>query len=279
LRHRARRPKRHRGVRGQPVAQAEPDEPSAGHSAQRFTKPRNPIMQHIVLDTTFEFSPKPFPAFRGNLVFGRNKFDRIFVGTKVEPVQYWRVRPDTYDDVTPLLVTADRAAAETAKAAYDVEGHTRPDLCGTSFVPCRARIEEDGPPRLMRDTFRVIKTREKGTILIVPGEDTTPRALACIGAASRGFRGGVSVIECTATKLGRQRMLVAPRYHGHLSARGLRGVSRDRTSRERRHGVHVGWRRHATRAIHVGGVALAWTAVDDSGGERDTLIPLSVASS
>jgi hypothetical protein len=158
-------------------------------------------MQHIVLDTTFEFSPKPFPAFRGNLVFGRNKFDRIFVGTKVEPVQYWRVRPDTYDDVTPLLVTADRAAAETAKAAYDVEGHTRPDLCGTSFVPCRARIEEDGPPRLMRDTFRVIKTREKGTILIVPGEDTTPRALACIGAASRGFRGGVSVIECTATKL------------------------------------------------------------------------------
>jgi hypothetical protein len=156
-------------------------------------------MQHIVLDTTFAFSAEPFPAFRARLVFGRNKFDRAFVSTKVDPVQHWRVRPDICD-AQPLLITDDRTAAEAAKAAYDAAQQPRVSAWGTELSARKALVEEDGPPRLVRGSFRVIKTREKGTILIVPGEDTTPRALACVGAAG-GFRGGVSVIECGATKL------------------------------------------------------------------------------
>lgn len=41
-------------------------------------------------------------------------------------------------------------------------------------------------------TFRVIKAREKGTILLVPGADTTDRILALISVAG-GFRGDVGL--------------------------------------------------------------------------------------
>lgn len=45
--------------------------------------------------------------------------------------------------------------------------------------------------------FRVIRTRKKGTIIIIPGEDVTDRALVMIGY-SGGFRGGVYLDESTA---------------------------------------------------------------------------------
>ncbi len=98
-------------------------------------------MRHIVLSREFRYSPDPFPAFRCELVFGRNKFDRSFLPTKVEPVGL--------------------------------------------------------PPKLPDWQFRLIK-KEKGTILIVPGEDQTNRALLFVGCQG-GFRGGVDILSDSTT--------------------------------------------------------------------------------
>lgn len=84
------------------------------------------------------FSDDPFPAYRFNLVFGRNKQAR-------------------------------------------------------AFLPVRGVLPgEDGI--LPENGFRVIKTREKGTIMIVGGQDTSNRVLAMI-SCNGGFRGGVSLVD------------------------------------------------------------------------------------
>ncbi len=90
---------------------------------------------HIV-GKTWTFSAEPFPAYRAEIWYGRNKHDRA-----VLPVR----------DLTP-----------NAQGVLDA------------------------------GTFRVLKTRENGTILLVPGVDTTNRILALISVAG-GFRGGVGV--------------------------------------------------------------------------------------
>ena len=51
-------------------------------------------------------------------------------------------------------------------------------------------LAEDGT--LPENSFRVIKTKEKGTILIVPGLDNSNRVLLMAGA-SGGFRGSVAL--------------------------------------------------------------------------------------
>lgn len=64
-------------------------------------------------------------------------------------------------------------------------GRNKRDL---EFLPVKdVALDEEG--LLPEDKFRVIKTREKGTILIVPGTDTTNRCLGMVGV-SDGFRGG-----------------------------------------------------------------------------------------
>jgi len=103
-------------------------------------------MKHIMLSSEWVYGTDPFPAYRIDLVYGRNKRDREFLPVK---------------DVTPMTPTAD-----------------------LNF----------GLPTLPEGKFRVIKTREKGTILVVPGEDKTNRCLLFVGCAG-GFRGGVSVLK------------------------------------------------------------------------------------
>ena len=87
----------------------------------------------------WKFSDNPFPAYRAELVYGRNKRDRALL-----PV---------LGDIKPL-----------------------PD-------------SQELPPA----QFRVIKTKAKGTICIVPGEDRTNRVLSFI-TEYEGFRGYVSVV-------------------------------------------------------------------------------------
>jgi hypothetical protein len=99
-------------------------------------------MKHVILSHAWEFGAEPFPAYRVNLVYGRNKQDREFLPVK---------------DVTPITG------------------------------------EKDSVPTLPDEKFRVIKTREKGTILVVSGEDITPRCLLFVGCEG-DFRGGVSVV-------------------------------------------------------------------------------------
>jgi hypothetical protein len=106
-------------------------------------------MKHIMMSSAWEFGTDPFPAYRANLVYGRNKRDREFLPVK---------------DVIPMTqytVTADLKA---------------------------------GLPTLPDGKFRVIKTKEKGTLLVVPGSDDTNRCLLFVGCAG-GFRGGVGVIS------------------------------------------------------------------------------------
>lgn len=100
-------------------------------------------MIHIRIDSSFEFSEEPFPAFRSNLVFGRNKRDFQFL-----PV----------------------------KDIEDIE------------------IDDDGI--MAKKQFRIIKTKAKGTLMIVPGKDTTSRALVFCGI-NDGFRGSSGLLDET----------------------------------------------------------------------------------
>ena len=88
----------------------------------------------------WQFSENPFPAYRAELVYGRNKRDRALL-----PV---------LGVIKPL-----------------------PDSQGL-------------PPA----QFRIIKTKAKGTICIVPGDDRTSRVLAFITEYG-GFRGNVSIVS------------------------------------------------------------------------------------
>uniref|UniRef100_A0A6M3L2J3 Uncharacterized protein n=1 Tax=viral metagenome TaxID=1070528 RepID=A0A6M3L2J3_9ZZZZ len=60
-----------------------------------------------------------------------------------------------------------------------------------AFLPVKDVLpleDEDKNFILPENKFKVIKTKEKGTIIIVPGEDNSNRCLAMIGT-SGGFRG------------------------------------------------------------------------------------------
>ena len=122
-------------------------------------------MKHIVdkENSKWEWSEEPFPAFRVELVFGRNKRDRAFFPVKdVFPIQFWVGNYDGKEYET-------RGDAIAAGNNYSI------------------LVSE-----LPQGQFKVIKTKEKGTILVVPGEDTSNRALVFTGCTG-GFRGFVEV--------------------------------------------------------------------------------------
>jgi len=100
-------------------------------------------MKHVVFSSGWKFGTDPFPAYRAELVYGRNKRDREFLPVK---------------DIVPV------------------------------------KSDETGESALPEGQFKVIRTKEKGTILVVPGEDKTNRVLLFAGI-SGGFRGGESVLE------------------------------------------------------------------------------------
>jgi len=146
-------------------------------------------MKHIMLSSAWEYSTDPFPAYRVNLVYGRNKRDREFLPVKdVTPMTQYTVTGE-YGKAA-LYTGTDKVAAEAAKAKYDAEQKAKAD--GSSWTPT-ADLEA-GLPILPESKFRVIKTKEKGTILVVPGSDDTNRCLLFVGCAG-GFRGGVGVIS------------------------------------------------------------------------------------
>jgi len=92
-------------------------------------------MEMIIEGDNWSFSADPFPAYRTELIFGRNKRDRAFL---------------------PVL--------------------------GNLVPNTETGLLKDG-------SFKVIKTKKKGTICIVPGKDTTRRALVLL-TVHGGFRGG-----------------------------------------------------------------------------------------
>lgn len=142
-------------------------------------------MKHIMLSSSWEFSTDPFPAYRANLVYGRNKRDREFLPVKdVTPITTYTVTAD-YGRTT-LYSGSDKARAEELKAKYEAEKKEKGEY---GYAELKVSL-----PTLPENRFRVIKTKEKGTILVVPGEDKTNRCLLFVGCAG-GFRGGVGVIS------------------------------------------------------------------------------------
>lgn len=140
-------------------------------------------MKHVMMSAAWVWGTDPFPAYRANLSYGRNKFDRQFLPAQgITPTVELTVT-DHWGRKT-LYVGTNRAKAEEAKARYD-EGKT------SSYE--RADLKE-GQPILPEGRFRVIKTREKGTLLVVPGEDSTNRCLLFVGCEG-GFRGGVGILD------------------------------------------------------------------------------------
>ena len=145
-------------------------------------------MKHIILSSVWVFGAEPFSAYRCELIYGRNKRDREFLPVKdVIPMTQYTV--GEYGKAS-LYTGTDKAAAEAAKAKYDAEQKAKADS-SSSWTPT-ADLKA-GLPILPEGKFRVIKTKDKGTILVVPGEDKSNRVLIFVGCTG-GFRGGVGVI-------------------------------------------------------------------------------------
>lgn len=148
-------------------------------------------MKHIILSKAWEYSTEPFPAYRANLVYGQNKRDREFLPVKdVTPVvKYivWMWGKGTGGQEF-FYEGTDKSLAEAVKALKNEEENEK-------FVVKEERVFLDTTsPVLPEGRFRVIKTKEKGTILVVPGNDDTNRCLLFVGC-SGGFRGGESVLK------------------------------------------------------------------------------------
>lgn len=137
-------------------------------------------MQHVNMSEYFLFSETPFPAFRVESVFGRNKRDHSFLPTKIAPLQEHRVAAYRSMGDLVLYTGRDRAAADAAALEHN------------SANPSSRAVVTSSAPVLPTGQFRIIKTRDKGTILVVPGADDSRRCLLFVSCKG-GFRGGVSI--------------------------------------------------------------------------------------
>jgi hypothetical protein len=160
-------------------------------------------VKHINMSKTWEFSAQPFPAYRASLVYGRNKRDAEFLAVKdVTPASFYTARPSHWEKKSQVLYHGlDSAAARKAKETYDAAERLAAEEYNATLPPeswnrrtgDQATIET-GPLTLPENQFRVIKTAEKGTILVVPGRDDSNKCLLFVGIAG-GFRGACGVKE------------------------------------------------------------------------------------
>jgi hypothetical protein len=140
-------------------------------------------MKHINLTDDWKFSTEPFDAFRCEIVFGRNKRDRQMIPTKVNPGVKQKITSGSSwsNDFVVHYEGFDQKEAD--------EVFSKASKNGASYLKREKEL-----PTLFEDEFKVIKTREKGTIMIVPGVDTTDRCLLMVGC-SGGFRGYASLVD------------------------------------------------------------------------------------
>lgn len=146
-------------------------------------------MKHLVENSKWAYTEDPFPAFRCELTYGRNKRDANFLPVKgVKPVK-------SYKMTIQCEVISTFETEEQAQQACDDHNKNIDKSWEKAYI-------ETTIPLLPENEFRVIKTREKGTIMVVGGEDTTNRCLFCVGQDG-GFRGGVDLVDeaTTATVL------------------------------------------------------------------------------
>lgn len=75
--------------------------------------------------------------------------------------------------------------------AREVYGRNKRSWC---FLPTKVKPNDEGT--LPEGNFKIIKAKAKGTILIVPGVDSSKKVFL-MASVSGGFRGGVSKIGAT----------------------------------------------------------------------------------
>lgn len=145
-------------------------------------------MRHVVLTTAFKFDAEPFPAFRANPWPDRNTCDRVFLPVwGIAPVVMYTVTADS--GRTELYNGPDRSCAEQIKSEYNEQ----------NAAGKQGRVElKATAPTLPEGKFQIIKTREQGMILVVPGNDTANRCLLFVGCDS-GFHGSVEIVQGATT--------------------------------------------------------------------------------
>lgn len=137
-------------------------------------------IRHLHLSQAWKWSEDPFPAFRCELVFGRNKRDKSFLPVK-------DVVPELRFQVTQAAGVVLFESFDREEAKHYLEQYRQDNRY--AYVQFR-----EVPPQLPQGRFRVIKTKEKGTLLVVPGQDKSERALVFVGCKG-GFRGWVDVVK------------------------------------------------------------------------------------
>lgn len=145
-------------------------------------------MKFVNMSKNWCYSTEPFPAFRSKLVFGRHKKDYTFIpvhGFK-ETFQTTHVVSSSKDNAV-IYSGPSKEAAISAVRCYNSTSSDRWTNYAKHTVLRPAPVDNH---------FKVIKTEQKGTIIIVPGEDKTNRVLLLCGAKG-GFRGDCNFFGTT----------------------------------------------------------------------------------
>ncbi len=142
-------------------------------------------MKHVnMTPRQWGFSIEPFPAFRSEIVYGRHKHDQQFLPVKgISPVTTFTVEGGG------VVLYKGTDCVQAQKTVADFDDIQRKKV---PFTLSHA-IFTVSPQTLPENRFQVIKTKEKGTIMVVPGEDLTRRCLL-FAECKGGFRGGVALI-------------------------------------------------------------------------------------
>jgi hypothetical protein len=154
----------------------------------RIVEEQNTVRQglkHVNLSDQWRWSEDPFPAFRCSIVFGRNKRDKSFLPVKdIQPEREYTVEASSSDK--KLYQGGSEEKAKKHQLEYNE--HMK---AGHYYARAHYSVSL---PVLPQGRFRIIKTKAKGTIMVVPGLETSDRCLLFVGCKG-GMRGGVSLVE------------------------------------------------------------------------------------
>lgn len=135
-------------------------------------------MKHVSVNSAFEFSTEPFAAFRYDLIDDLGERHREFLPVQgILPVATFSV---TTSDGTLLYEGTDEDVAQAVTEQYNHNPFR------TGFVTVAS------VPILPEGAFRLICV--DGTVVVVPGADTTDRCLLFVGCYA-GFGRSQSLLE------------------------------------------------------------------------------------
>jgi hypothetical protein len=152
-------------------------------------------MKHIVESKHWKWEQNPFPGFRCYL----GGYLKIAIPSKVSPVITYRVVGYPYNEngfIKEWFLRTLYEGTNLHEAEYVASRSSNVALKHGADTKAQVQVVQ---ALLPDNLFRVIRTR-KGTVLVVPGEDRSDRALVFVGCES-GYRGGVGVEEASCNVL------------------------------------------------------------------------------